>query len=190
MTRRIAYLATGQNQPTEVEQHQAIKKWRIDSYVVEGPTSPGQPPNEWNRLVNPQEPDSLKTGDMLVIYSLSALPFKTSTINTALWRLSRRGVTVVIAEQDLVVKNKPSNDLFRLIDGYEQQRRCAIGATTSRKLEVAIRIGRPRRLAAEQYGYVKSLLDDVNLTRSEVAEKLGVTKSTLYKYIAKYKPTD
>jgi DNA invertase Pin-like site-specific DNA recombinase len=131
--------------------------------------------------------DSLGPGDILVATSLDQLGRTQRALAGVVAEVRRRGAGLRSLREDLDTTAPGGEAIFRVFAGLADLGRAAISAGTSDGLAAArgrgTRLGRPPALTAQQLGEVRELLTRPQSTVSGVARQLGVSRSTLYKYL-------
>jgi DNA invertase Pin-like site-specific DNA recombinase len=130
---------------------------------------------------------SLRPGDVLVAASLDQLGRTQRELIAAVGEVRRRGAGLRSLREDLDTTGPGGAAIFRVFAGLADVGRAAISAGTSDGLAAARargkRLGRPPALTPEQLREVRDLLLRPENTVSGVARRLGVSRSTIYKYL-------
>jgi DNA invertase Pin-like site-specific DNA recombinase len=130
---------------------------------------------------------SLTPGDVLVVASLDQLGRTQRELIAAVEKLRRRGASLRSLREDLDTAGPGGEAVFRVIGALANVGRAAISAGTSDGLAAARakgrRLGRPPALTPGQLREVRELLVRPENTVSGVARQLGVSRSTIYKYL-------
>ncbi|HEY0934904.1 MAG TPA: recombinase family protein, partial [Trebonia sp.] len=146
---------------------------------------PGDPADGRPRLRDCLE--SLRPGDILVVTGLDQLGRTAREVSAAAGEARRRGAGLRSLREDLDTTAPGGEAIFRLLAGLADLGRAAISAGTREGLAAAQargkRLGRPPALTPEQLREVRELLLRPEGTVSGVARRLGVSRSTLYKYL-------
>ena len=131
--------------------------------------------------------ESLRPGDVLVVTSLDQLGRTQRELTSVVREVRQRGAGLRSLREDLDTTAPGGEAIFRVFAGLADLGRGAISAGTSAGLAAARaqgkRLGRPPVLAPEQLREVRELLLHPENTVSGVARRLGVSRSTLYKYL-------
>jgi DNA invertase Pin-like site-specific DNA recombinase len=131
--------------------------------------------------------DSLRPGDTLVVASLDQLGRSQRELITAVLDLRRRGAGLRSLRERLDTTAPGGEAIFRVFAGLADFGRATISAGTSDGLAAARargkRLGRPPALTPAQLRDVRALLLRPEHTISSVARALGVSRSTIYKYL-------
>ena len=130
---------------------------------------------------------SLRAGDTLVVASLDQLGRSQRELFTLVDDVRRRGAGLRSLREGLDTTAPGGEAIFRVFAGLADFGRATISAGTSEGLAVARsrgkRLGRPPALTPEQLREVRALLLRPEHTISSVARALGVSRSTIYKYL-------
>jgi DNA invertase Pin-like site-specific DNA recombinase len=130
---------------------------------------------------------SLRPGDVLVVTDLAQLGRTQRETVSAVGEVRQRGAGLRSLDEDLDTTAPGGETIFRVFAGLAGVGRAAISAGTSDGLAAARaqgkRLGRPPALTPEQLREVKQLLMRPENTVAGVARRLGVSRSTLYKYL-------
>lgn len=131
--------------------------------------------------------DSLRPGDVLLVTDLDQLGHGQRAVIGAVAELQRRGVGLRSLREDLDSTAPGGAATLRAFAALADLGRAAISAGTSEGLAAArargTRLGRPPVLTPQQLGQVRELLLRPGSTVAGVARQLGVSRSTLYKYL-------
>jgi DNA invertase Pin-like site-specific DNA recombinase len=131
--------------------------------------------------------ESLRPGDTLVVASLDELGRTQRDLIAAVAEVRRRGAGLRSLREDLDSTRTGGEMIFRVFDGLADFGRAVIAAGTSEGLAAArargTRLGRPPALTPEQLREVRALLLRPENTVSGVARQMGVSRSTVYKYL-------
>ena len=130
---------------------------------------------------------ALAPGDVLVIAGLGQLGRTQRELAGAVAEVRERGAGLRSLSEDLDTTAPGGAAIFRVFAGLADVGRTAISAGTSDGLAAARargkRLGRPPALTPEQLREVRDLLLRPESTVSGVARQLGVSRSTIYKYL-------
>ncbi|MGH3211295.1 MAG: recombinase family protein [Trebonia sp.] len=131
--------------------------------------------------------ESLRPGDVLTVTSLDQLGRTQRELIATVGEVRRRGAGLRSLREELDTTGPGGAAIFRVFDGLAGLGRSAISAGTSDGLAAARargkRLGRPPALTPEQLREVRELLLRPENTVSGVARQLGVSRSTIYKYL-------
>jgi DNA invertase Pin-like site-specific DNA recombinase len=130
---------------------------------------------------------SLRPGDMLVVASLDQLGRSQRELIATVHDVRRRGAGLRSLRERLDTAARGGEVIFRVFAGLADLGRATISAGTSDGLAAARatgkRLGRPPALTPEQLREVRALLLRPEHTISSVARAIGVSRSTIYKYL-------
>jgi DNA invertase Pin-like site-specific DNA recombinase len=130
---------------------------------------------------------SLRPGDTLAVASLDQLGRSQRELFALVDDVRRRDAGLRSLREGLDTTAAGGDAIFRVFTGLADFGRATISAGTSDGLAVARaggkRLGRPQALTPEQLREVRALLLRPAHTISSVARELGVSRSTLYKYL-------
>ena len=150
-------------------------------YTDEQPGRRSDRPQLWACL------DSLRPGDTLVVASLDQLGRSQRELIATVHDVRRRGAGLRSLRERLDTTAPGGDAIFRVFAGLADVGRATISAGTSDGLAAARasgkRLGRPPALTPGQLREVRALLLRPEHTISSVARELGVSRSTIYKYL-------
>jgi DNA invertase Pin-like site-specific DNA recombinase len=130
---------------------------------------------------------SLRPGDTLAVASLDELGRSQRELIAVVLDVRRRGAGLRSLRERLDTTAAGGEAIFRVFAGLADFGRATISAGTSDGLAAARaagkRLGRPPALTPEQLREVRALLLRPEHTISSVARELGVSRSTIYKYL-------
>jgi DNA invertase Pin-like site-specific DNA recombinase len=130
---------------------------------------------------------ALRPGDVLVVTDLGQFGRAQRDVIAAVAEVRARGAGLRSLREDLDTTVPGGEAVFRALAGLADVGRAAISAGTSDGLAAARargkRLGRPPALTAGQLREVRDLLLTQENTVSGVARQLGVSRSTIYKYL-------
>ena len=130
---------------------------------------------------------ALRPGDLLVVASLDQLGRSQRELFALVDDVRRRGAGLRSLREGLDTTALGGEAIFRVFAGLADFGRTTISAGTSDGLAAARargkRLGRPPALTPEQLREVRALLLRPEHTISSVARAIGVSRSTIYKYL-------
>jgi DNA-binding CsgD family transcriptional regulator len=131
--------------------------------------------------------ESLRPGDTLVVASLDQLGRSQRELIAAVLDVRRRGAGLRSLREGLDTTAPGGEAIFLVFAGLADFGRATISAGTTDGLAAARaqgkRLGRPPALTPEQLREVRALLLRPGHSISSVARALGVSRSTIYKYL-------
>ena len=130
---------------------------------------------------------ALRPGDVLVVTDLGQLGRARRDVIAAVAQVRARGAGLRSLREDLDTTAPGGAAIFRVFAGLADAGRAAVSAGTSDGLAAArasgTRLGRPPALTPGQLREVRDLLLTPDNTVVGVARQLGVSRSTIYKYL-------
>ena len=132
-----------------------------------------------------QAHDVLREGDTLVVWRLDRLGRSLKHLIDTVTDLDERGVGFKSLQESIDTTTSGGRLIFHVFGALAQFERELIQERTRAGLEAARARGRhggrPRKLTGKQVATARHLLEDPNQRVAEVAEMLGVSRSTLYR---------
>lgn len=129
----------------------------------------------------------LRPGDTLVVASLDRLSRSLQDLITLVADLRRRGIGFRSLHEALDTTTPGGRLVFHVFAALAEFIRELIVEGTKEGLEAArargVRLGRPPAMTPEQVGHARQLLTNPDNTVSSIAKLLGVSRSTIYKYL-------
>jgi len=137
---------------------------------------------------------ALREGDTLVVWRLDRLGRSLKHLIDIVNELHARGVGFKSLNENIDTTNPGGRLVFHIFGALAEFERELIRERTQAGLAAARargrKGGRPRKLSARQVATARMLLGDSNRTVTEVAELLGVSRTTIYRYMALGKKED
>ena len=131
--------------------------------------------------------DFMRTGDTLVIWKLDRLARSTRQLLDTVEGLARRGIGLKALTQDIDTTTAGGRLIFTVFSAIAEFEREIIRERTRAGLDAAHsrgrKGGRPRALVEKDLKQARALLTDPEITVEDVARRLGVGPSTLYRYL-------
>jgi DNA invertase Pin-like site-specific DNA recombinase len=131
--------------------------------------------------------DFMRFGDSLVIWKLDRLARSTRQLLETVEEFERRGLGLKILTQNIDTTNAGGRLIFTIFSAIAEFEREIIRERTCAGLDAARlrghKGGRPRALSEKDLKQARALLTDPEITVEDVARRLGVGPSTLYRYI-------
>ncbi len=135
--------------------------------------------------------DYMRAGDTLVVWKLDRLARSLKQLLETIEILEERDIGFMSLTENIDTTSAGGKLLFHLFGALAEFERSLIRERTLAGLAAARERGRvggrPRALSEEDVTKAKAMLRDPELTAKQVAETLGVSVSTLYKYVPKAK---
>lgn len=131
--------------------------------------------------------DFARAGDVLVVWKLDRLARSLKQLIETVEDLEARGIGFQSVTEAIDTTSAGGKLVFQIFGALAEFERGMIRERTMAGLESARargRVGgRPPALKAADLAAAKALLSDSNITVEEVAKRLGVAPSTLYRYM-------
>lgn len=131
--------------------------------------------------------DYLRAGDTLVVPSLDRLSRSLQDLITLVGQLRRRGIGFRSLHENLDTTTPGGRLVFHVFAALAEFIRELIVDGTREGLAAArargVRLGRPPAMTPEQVRHARDLLARPDNTVSSIARLLGVSRSTIYKYV-------
>ncbi len=126
----------------------------------------------------------LGPGDRIKVYDLSCIRLSTTTLIRVMSKMLRGGVAFEIISAGIVIEPCGDDKLHALLDALDSHYRYLHGIKTH-PADTASR-GRRRLLDPDQLPEIRAKLDKPGATATDVAQELGVARSTLFNYLEWY----
>lgn len=131
--------------------------------------------------------DYMREGDTLVVWKLDRLARSTKQLIETIEMLEGRGVGFRSLTENMDTTTSGGMLVFHIFAALAEFERSVIRERTMAGLKAARaqgRVGgRPRSLKDDDIAAARALLADPSITTRQVAERLGVSVSTLYKHL-------
>lgn len=131
--------------------------------------------------------DYLREGDTLVVWKLDRLARSTKQLIETVEDMQRRGVGFKCLTQDLDTTTAGGRLIFTIFSAIAEFEREIIRERTRAGLDAARargrKGGRPPALLAKDLSAARALLADASISVSDVARRLNVAVSTLYRHL-------
>lgn len=131
--------------------------------------------------------DFMRAGDSLVVWKLDRLARSTRQLLDTVESLEQRGIGLKILTQNIDTSNAGGRLIFTVFSAIAEFEREIIRERTRAGLDAARsrgrKGGRPRALSENDLKQARALLADPEITVEDVARRLGVGPSTLYRYL-------
>lgn len=136
----------------------------------------------------------LREGDSLVVWRLDRLGRSLKHLIETVGMLEERGVGFRSLQEAIDTTTSGGRLIFHIFGALAEFERNLIRERTMAGLEAARargrKGGRPRALDAKKTELAYRLYDERNHTIAEICEILGISKPTLYAYLARRNETD
>ncbi|SHF71569.1 DNA binding domain-containing protein, excisionase family [Kaistia soli DSM 19436] len=129
----------------------------------------------------------LRKGDVLVVWKLDRLGRSLRQLIDTVEALGERGIEFRSITENIDTSTPGGRLIFHVFGALAEWERSLIRERTMAGLKAAKEAGkvggRPRALSDGDLAAAKALLADPSITVKEVAERLGVSQPTLYRYL-------
>ena len=129
----------------------------------------------------------MRSGDSLVVWKLDRLARSTRQLLETVEELEQRGIGLKILTQNIDTASAGGRLIFTVFSAIAEFEREIIRERTRAGLDAARsrgrKGGRPRALSDKDLKPARALLADPEITVEDVAKRLGVGASTLYRYL-------
>lgn len=126
----------------------------------------------------------LEAGDRVKVHDLSCLAIETPMLVRAIARLLRNGVSFEICAPQIIVEPGADDKLHAMLDALDGHYRHLHGIKTH-PAEMSSP-GRKRLLDPDKLPEIREKLNAPGATATDVAQELGVARSTLFNYLERY----
>ena len=130
-----------------------------------------------------------RKGDILVIWKLDRLARSLKQLIETVEMLDKRGIELKSLTESIDTSSPGGKLMFHVFGALAEFERGVIRERTNAGLAAARargRVGgRPRSIDQHDIEAAKTLLQNPNITVSEVADRLGISRATLYRHIPK-----
>lgn len=143
---------------------------------------------EWEALIDPGR-GVLRAGDTLMVVELSRLGRSTTQLTQLLDDLRDRGIALRILTLGIDTSSPAGQLIFSIVAAVAQMERDLIAERTRSALDAKRRRGEPiggrrRSISDEKIRQAAYLLEHSELTGSQVAAAVGISKSRMYARVA------
>lgn len=126
----------------------------------------------------------LTAGDRVKVYDLSCLTLTTPMLIRVLTKMLSAGISFEICSPPLVIDPTADSKVRAMLDALDQHYRRVHGVKTH---PVAMaQQGRKRLLGPDRLPEIREALSRPGATATDVAQDLGVARSTLFNYLERY----
>lgn len=128
-----------------------------------------------------------RAGDTFVVWKLDRLARTVSGAVEFVESLDRNNISFRSLTEGCGTKTAGERLLFNFLISVAQWEREAIRERVLAGLAIAAKEGRhggrPKKLTPAEIKILEALIKDAELTRQEIADQLGISRATLYRYI-------
>ena len=126
----------------------------------------------------------LNPGDRIKVYDLTCLALSTNMLIRVLTKMLRGGISFEIVSQRIIIEPCAADQMHALLDALDGHYRHVHGIKTH-PADTAPQ-GRKRLLDPDKLPEIRAKLDVPGATATDVANELGVARSTLFNYLERY----
>ena len=129
----------------------------------------------------------LRKGDTLVVWKLDRLARSLRQLLETVEELHRRGIGFISVTESIDTTTPGGKLIFHVFGALAEFERDLIRERTTAGLKAAkdrgVKLGRPRSLSDDQISIARSLKAAGEMTSSQIAEHLGISRPTLYRVL-------
>lgn len=133
--------------------------------------------------------DYVRAGDVLVVWKLDRLARSLKQLIETVEELERRSIGFVSITENIDTTTPGGRLIFHVFGALAEFERELIRERTNAGLKSAkargVKLGRPKALEGEALNVAKALLKSGDMTATQVAEHVGVSRATLYRRLAR-----
>lgn len=129
----------------------------------------------------------VREGDALVVTKLDRLARSAVDLGQIARKLESKGVDLVVLDQQIDTTTPTGKLMFTMIGAFAEferdliRERCQEGIAKAK--DKGVKFGRPEKLSADQIQSMKLEFAAGKLSRKELADKYGVSRSSLYRLV-------
>lgn len=185
---KIGYLRVSKQEQNEALQADALKEAGCEKVFTDKMTG-----SKFERDGLGEALAYLRSGDTLVVWKLDRLGRSLQHLITTLNTLQERGIGFISLTENIDTTTPGGKLIFHLMGALAEFERDLIRERTNAGLAAARargRVGgRPRRLATNRkVALARRLFADPHHSISEICSTLGISRSTLYRYVKEATP--
>jgi len=184
-TQTIAYARVSTEQQELARQLDALEKYGYDKLITEKYSGTKKDRVGLNQLM-----DILRSGDTVVVESISRLGRNTIDILTIIQELNQSGITFVSLKENIDSSTPTGNAMMGMLAVISQLERDLIAQRTQEGMASAkargVRLGRPT-LDSDKVKTALKMYDSNEYSVREITQQVGISQGKLYKEINKRK---
>lgn len=131
--------------------------------------------------------DFVRAGDALVVWKLDRLAWSLKQLIETVEQLAERGVNFVSLTESIDTTSAPGRLVFHVFASVAEFERCLIAERARAGLASARARGRlggrPPAMSEKETADARALLSDPKITVKQIASRLNVAASTLYRHL-------
>lgn len=184
-TQIIAYARVSTEQQELARQFDALEKYGYDKLIQEKYTGTKKDRAGLDQLL-----DTIRTGDTVVVESISRLGRNTIDILTIIDGLDKQGINFVSLKENIDSNTPTGKAMLGMIAVISQLERDLIAQRTKEGLQAVknrgVKLGRPS-VDADKVKTALKMYDGGEFSIKEIVEQVGISQGKLYKEINKRK---
>ncbi|MBA4227088.1 MAG: recombinase [Hyphomonas sp.] len=161
-------------------QEEALKKFGCDRIFIETASGAQRDRPQLKEAVS-----FLREGDVLVVWKLDRLARSLRQLIETVDELAGKGVGFASVTEAIDTTTPGGKMIFHVFGALAEFERELIRERTASGLSAAkargVRLGRPNSLDASELGVARSLKKSGEMTATQIADHLGVSRATLYR---------
>ena len=179
---RIAYIRVSTEEQNEARQTEALSKYNIEKWYIDKVSG-----KNTNRPELRQMLEYAREGDTIYIHDFSRLARSTTDLLELVDGFEKKGITLISNKENIDTSTPTGKLMLTMIAAINEFERANLLERQREGIAIAKRNGiykgrKPKeRLDFEQY-YQRYLDKEIN--KAEFAKVLGVSRTTLYKWLA------
>lgn len=179
----FGYARVSTSEQDHLLQLNALNSVGVDEIITDTMTGTKKDRPGLNRLL-----DKAREGDTIVIWRFDRLARSTVDLLSMVEELNKRGVILRSLHEDISTGGATGKFVLTMFGALAEFERNLLVERTMAGLEAARsegRVGgRPRALTPEQAAMARALVD-ANISKTEIAKQLGISKATLYRELTR-----
>ena len=179
---KIGYARVSTDQQTNDPQTDRLKEAGCKRTYMDKYTGAAASRPEWDKLL-----DNLRPGDVLVVVRLDRIGRSLKNLIDVMKQLGDIGAELVVLDQGIDTTTSAGRMMFHIIGAIAEFEHDLIKERTQAGLASARargRVGgRKHKLTAKQVATLRKMYDSREHTVAEIAEALGVHRTTVYDYL-------
>lgn len=183
---RLAYVRVSSIEQNEARQVEALEKHNIDKWYIEKVSA-----KDRNRPKLKELLDYARKGDTIYIHDFSRLARSTKDLLDIIDQLEEKQVTLISNKENLDTGTATGKLLVTMIAAINEFERANMLERQREGIAIAVKKGKykgkqPIKINEKKFN---ELLEDVErgyITKVEMAEKLGISRATLYRRLKEF----
>jgi DNA invertase Pin-like site-specific DNA recombinase len=184
-TQKIAYARVSTEQQELARQLDALEKYGYDKLITEKYTGTKRNRTGLNQLL-----ENVRSGDTVIVESISRLGRNTIDILTIIQELNQNGITFVSLKENIDSSTPTGNAMMGMLAVISQLERDLIAQRTQEGMASAkargVKLGRPT-LDTDKIKTALKMYDSNDYSVREITQQVGISQGKLYTEINKRK---